>query len=135
MMAATANLKFYQRGPVPGSRYDYPVAAGVRIFRHAIVGVTASLEAVPAGNADCVALVGLALDPADNRTGAKGSKRVIVGTGVFQMDDAFASVGAADIKSAVYASDDDTLSLTALEGELPLGTIDAIDEEGVWVRI
>ena len=136
-MALAKNSTPLQRGPVLGSRYDMPVAPGVRIFRGALVGVTEDYAAVPAGHVDCAGGLGIAMDPADNRTGQKGSKRVIISTGIFNMTEALAvaSVSAPNIKGPVYASDDDTLTLTALNGEVLIGTIDAIDEEGVWIKI
>ena len=134
-MSAKESVRFYQRGPEPGHCYDYPLAAGVRIVRNGIVGVTASLEAVPAGHPDAVTAVGLAQDAADNCTGGRGDKRVIVGTGVFEMSVALPDATAADIKSPVYAVADDSLSLVGAFGQKPIGRIDAIDEEGVWVEI
>ena len=135
-MAATKDQVFYQRASEPGARYEYPVAAGVQIFKNAIVGLNAAFQAVPAGSANAVAVVGLASDPADNRAGNSGDKRVIAKTGTFEMSDAFAAApGAVAIKGQVFAADDATLSLTNAADELLLGTIDAIDEEGVWVSI
>lgn len=134
-MAATLNLKMPQRGSSGGSRYDYPVEAGVRIFRNTFVGLTEELTAVPVGHADCFCALGVAVDPVDNRTGQSGAKRVLVATGVFNVGDALAGATVPNIKGPVYAAEDDTLTLTDASGEWLLGTLEAIDEEGFWVRI
>ena len=130
-MAARANQNFAKRGDHNGARYDYPVAAGVRIFSRAIVAVTASLKAVPAGHTDAEAVIGLANGHADART--TSGLRVEVEKGCFLVP--LPSAGAADIGKAVYAVDDNTLSLDPTGNRLKAGFIEAIDEEGVWVRL
>ena len=133
MAAATHDLDIPRRMPVSSSSYGYPAKAGVRIFKRAIVGITAAKLAVPAGTAECVALIGLATMSVDNRTGADGVEQVQADKGVFRMP--FATATPADIGSAVYALDDQTLQLTNANGALRLGIIEAIDAEGVWIKI
>ncbi len=113
--------------------YGYPLAAGAQLFKNAIVAVTAGLEAVPAGHANEVALIGLNELSVDNSTGAAGDQNCKLLRGVFKMPVAGAT--AANIGATVYALDDETLQLTNAGGELPFGTIEAIDAEGVWIAV
>lgn len=132
-MAATYDRSLQLRGGSDRASYGYRPAQGVRIFRNAIVAVTANLEAVPAGHADAVAVVGVAEGGMDNRTGEANDRFVYVRRGVFRLD--METATAANINAPVFASDDDTLLLTNENGELQVGTIDAIDAEGVWVNV
>lgn len=133
MAAATRDLSIPQRMPVLAHSYGFPVKAGIRIFKSTIVGITADKLAVPAGTAGCVALIGLAELNVDNRDGVDGDQQVTAKKGVFKMP--FPAAVPANIGAAVYALDDQTLQLTNGGGELKLGTIDAIDAEGVWIKI
>lgn len=133
MANTTRDLDIPQRMPVVGSSYGYGVKGGIRIFRKSIVGITAGKLAVPASTAGCVALIGLAENHVDNRDGADGAVPVNLLKGVFKMP--FAAAVPADIGSPVYALDDQTLQLTNANGALRLGSIEAIDAEGVWIRI
>lgn len=72
--------------------------------RGTIVGLNAGNEAVPVGHASCVCAVGMALGPADNRTGQAGDKRMLVGTGVFNLDGMLLAASAANIKAPLWAS-------------------------------
>ncbi len=133
MTAATSDLNIPRRMPVSSPSYGYPVKAGVRIFKRAIVGITAAKLAVPAGTAGCVALIGLSAASVDNRTGIDGAEKVTADKGIFPMP--FPAATPADIGKPVYALDDQTIQFTNAGGELRLGVIDAIDAEGVWIRI
>lgn len=128
-MAATKDIESPER---PGNSYGYPALAGIRIFGRSIVAVTAALEAVPAGHASAVRIVGLAEEQVDNRDGATGDRPVRALRGVRKFPVAGAT--ASNIGATVYALDDDTLQLTNAGGELAAGIIDGIDAEGVWVR-
>ncbi|MEN3794395.1 hypothetical protein [Fulvimarina sp. MAC3] len=134
-MAATKNINTPLRGPMSGSRYDYPVASGVRIFGGTMVGVNAAKEAVPIHNASAVAFVGIALDPADNRAGAAGAKRVLVGRGVFDGGALFVGAVAADINLPLYVVSDDELTKDEVAGSYLAATIEAVDEESVWIKV
>lgn len=114
-----------------GDAYGYPVLAGVRIFGGTMIGVTAALAAVPAGHVSAVALVGFAEEAIDNRDGATGDQMINAKKGVTLIP--LAGATAADIGKTVYASADDTFTLTA-GALLVAGTIDAIDADGVWLK-
>ena len=133
MVAATRDLDIPQRMPVSGHSYGYPVKAGVRIFKRAMVGITADKLAVPVGAAGCVAVIGLATNAVDNRTGVDGEVQVRVDKGVFRMP--FAAAAPSNIRAQVFALDDQTLQLTNANSALLAGTLDAIDAEGVWIRL
>lgn len=129
-MAATRDRALKQR---TNDRYGYPVLAGVRIFGKTVGGITANQEAVPAGHANCVKIIGLSEEHADNRDGATGDVMLNFLKGTHQFPVAAATV--ANIGATVYAADDDTLRLTnaSVPAELPAGKLEAIDADGVWV--
>lgn len=135
MAAATQDLSIPQRSTSVSSRssYGYPLKGGVRVFKRTIVGITAAKVAVPAGTTGCVALIGLADRNVDNREGLDGDRLVKLDKGVFLMP--FPAATPADIGATVFALDDQTLQLTNANGALRLGTIEAIDAEGVWISI
>lgn len=133
-MAATRDQRIAQRLPgMAGHSYGYPPKNGVCIFKRAIVAVNASLQAIPAGTTGAVAIVGLASEQVDNSQGKAADRKVIADKGVFNMP--LPAATPANIGAAVYAVDDATLSLDGAGGKLKAGTIDAIDAEGVWVKI
>ena len=132
-MAATSDARRPSR---TGDRYGYPAKAGVLIFGASIVAVTAALEAVPAGTAGAVAIVGLCEERIDARPQVaveEGAQIVqaLREIRLFPVDGATA----ADRGATVYAVDDATLSLDDAGGtRLEAGTIHGIDADGVWVR-
>ena len=127
-MTASNDIKRPSRS---GKAYGYPVLAGVIIYGHTAVGITANREAVPAGHASAVKLIGFSEERIDNRTGQTGDQIVKIEKGVFCIPLAGAVV--ANITAPVYASADDTFTLAA-GALLQIGTIDAIDAEGVWLK-
>jgi predicted RecA/RadA family phage recombinase len=129
-MAATNDIRRNMRS---GDRYGYPVLAGVTIFGGSVMGITAALAAVPAAHASCVALIGIAEERIDNSAGATGDQYANAKKGIF--DITLAGATAADIGSPVYASDDETFTLDAAAGaNLQIGTLHAIDADGVWLK-
>lgn len=127
-MAATNDLSYVER---QGDAYDYPVLAGVIHYGRGGVGVTAAGYSVPAGHASAVALVGLADERVDNSTGANGAVRVRAKKGVFKIP---LAATPANVGAKVYMSDDNTFTLTA-GALLSIGTIDAVDAAGTWLKI
>ena len=88
---------------------DYPVVASDIIYEGAIVGISSGYaRPLQAGDT----YLGVAVETVDNSAGAAGAKNVRVATTIpFVMDVA----GVSDVTSVtlpVYASDDDTLTLT-----------------------
>ncbi|WP_375591042.1 capsid cement protein [Hoeflea alexandrii] len=129
-MAATNDIRRRERS---GDRYGYPVLAGVIIYGGTAMGVTAALAAVPAGHVNAVALVGIAEERIDNSAGATGDQLANAKKGIF--DIVLAGATAANIGDPVYASADDTFTLDDAAGaNLQIGTLHAIDADGVWLK-
>lgn len=127
-MAASDDI---QRKKRSGDSYGYPVLANIKLYQGAMVGITANKEAVPAGHASAVKLVGFAPQRVDNTGGATGDRKTNIDKGVYQI--ALAGATVANIGAAVYASDDNTFTLTQ-STYLQAGTIYAIDADGVWLK-
>lgn len=127
-MAASNDLDYTER---QGASYEFPALADTLYYGRAGIGVTAAGVAVPAGHANAVKLVGFSAERVDNRGGAAGAQRVRVKKGVFRIP--LAGATAANIQAAVYMTADDTFTLTA-STNLQIGTIDAVDADGVWLK-
>lgn len=95
-----------------GEKEDYPVIASDIIFEGAAVGENASGYARPLVAAD--PFLGFADRKADNSAGAAGAVNVTVKTrGRLKVPVVGASAITANDRPAVYASDDDTFTLTS----------------------
>lgn len=127
-MAASSDIRRKWR---KGDSYGFPVLAGVRLFGGTMMGVTAAGAAVPAGHVNAVALIGFVEESIDNTGGATGDQIANARKGVTNIP--LAGATPADIGKTVYASADDTFTLTA-GSLLVAGTIDAIDADGVWLK-
>jgi hypothetical protein len=126
-MTATTDIYLDRR---KGDSYGYPVLAGVKIYGRAAVGITANKELAPAGNVNVVALLGLAKERYDNTNGATGDIYGEAEKGVFNIP---LAATPADIHKPVYATADDTYTLTA-STNLQIGVIDAVDAAGTWMK-
>lgn len=104
---------FFSGNPI---REEYPVVAADIIYRGAAVGENASGYSRPLVAADV--FQGFAVAKADNASGAAGDLRVTVEQkGFVELDISGAAVTTND-RVAVYASDDDTFTLTATSNSL-----------------
>jgi hypothetical protein len=92
-----------------GDMSEIPVIASDIIYEGAIVGDNGTFQARPLVGGD--RFVGVAQRKADNSTGAAGAVNVLV-RAKGHIVGSFAAIAAADMGKAVYASDDDTLSIT-----------------------
>ena len=128
-MAATNDLNYQERD---GKAYAFPALAGVKIYGRAAGGITANKEAVPAGHVSAVKLIGLAEERVDNTNGATGDQLVKFRKGTFLIP---LAATPANIGAAVYASADDTFTLSSAGGVLQIGVVDAIDAAGTWLKI
>ncbi len=128
-MSATRDLEIPF---IAGTRFGYPVKAGVRFFGRALVALTATGLAVPAGTAGAVAIVGIAELHVDNRDGADGDQLVSAmrDTRGFEFE-----ATPADIGKAIYAIDDATISLDDTGGKLKVGTIAGLGDGRTWVSV
>lgn len=103
-----------------GDHDDYPVIASDIIYQGAAVGENGSGYARPLNAGD--PFLGFAEGTVDNSAGAAGAKRVRVKTrGVIKLP--ISSIGiTANDRPPVYASDDDTFTLTASTNS-PIGYV------------
>lgn len=105
---AADSARFYELGSVQ----EYPVIATDIIYEGAAVGENASGYARPLQAGD--PFLGFAESKADNAAGAAGAKSVRVRMrGQVQLAVAGATAITANDRPLVYASDDDTFTLTA----------------------
>jgi len=114
-----------------GDREDYPVIASDIIYEGAAVGENASGYARPLEAGD--AFLGFAVDKADNAAGAAGDKNVTVKTrGRAKLAVAGATAVTANDRPAVYASDDNTFTLTSTSNSL-IGYVSRWISSGVCI--
>lgn len=113
-----------------GELEQYPVIASDIIFEGSAVGENASGYARPLAAAD--PFLGFAQRKADNSAGSAGDITVTVRTrGKVQLPIASIAITAND-RPAVYASDDDTFTLTATSNSL-IGYVSRWVETGVAI--
>lgn len=112
-----------------------PVAAAVRLYAGRMVGVNADGNAVPAGNAAAIAIVGIAQEQIDNRDGTAGAQSVNVRRGTFQLKPAAAGITLAAYGKRVKATDDESVSLVGEDAAaIVAGIVRDVDADGVWVE-
>lgn len=110
---AADSARDYQVGEIEA----YPVIAADIIYEGAAVGENASGYSRPLEAGD--PFQGFAIAKVDNSTGSAGDKRVEVKTrGRVRLTVAGATAITANDRPAVYASDDDTFTLTASSNSL-----------------
>lgn len=103
-----------------GDMAEYPVIASDIIYEGAAVGENASGYARPLAAAD--PFLGFAQRTVDNSAGAAGAKTVVVKRkGVIKLPISGLAITAND-RPKVYASDDDTFTLTSTSNTL-IGTV------------
>ena len=119
-----------QRAYQIGDREDYPVIAADIIYQGAAVGENASGYSRPLVAGD--PFQGFAVEQVDNSAGAAGAKNVTVRTkGRVQLAIGSLAVTAND-RPAVYASDDNTFTLTASSNSL-IGYVSRWVSSGVGI--
>jgi predicted RecA/RadA family phage recombinase len=128
-MTATNDLFYLEK---PGQSYGFGVLAGIKLYGRAVVGITSTKLAVPAGHVSAVKLIGLAEERTDNTLGADGDVKVRAKKGVYLIP---LSATVANIGAAVYATADDTFTLSTTGSPLQIGVIDAVDADGTWLKI
>jgi hypothetical protein len=111
---------------------SFQVLATAHVFKGAFVGITAGGYARALAGGD--AFVGLAYEEMDNATGADGDASVRVYTlGDFAHPLAGATI--ADLGAAVYASSDDTLTLTSTSNSYVGFIVDVPSVGNILLRI
>lgn len=113
-----------------------PVKAGAHIYKGSLVSMDAAGYAVPGGDTAGHTFMGVALEEADNGSGADGTLSVRVQTsGVFSFAKA-GSVNQAAVGSKLYIADDQTVApVGTTTNDIPCGRLEALDGSDVWVRI
>ena len=120
-------------GGGPERLYELQMAASTTIHQGALVALNASGLLVPMSTATGLKAVGRAEE--SKVSGASGVTRCKVSTGVFNWENDAGDLVTAAAKGAVcYATDDQTVSITAT-GKSVAGVVVDIDSEGVWVNV
>ncbi|WP_126977461.1 hypothetical protein [Frigidibacter oleivorans] len=137
MAALTANRNTPQLlDPAPAPRRGL-AAAGAMIFAGAMVMRNAAGTLVKGSTATGLVGAGRAEELVDNSAGSAGDAYVVYAPGVFRYANSAGAdeITAADIGNVCYAVDDQTVAKThATNTRSPAGTVEDIDELGVWVR-
>lgn len=133
-MALTADANYNRRGmAATRNEFGYPVAPGEKVFRGSLVGLNSSGQMVRMQTGTPVAFVGVADRNLDNSAGGVASATLVVamkGTWAIPLSGATVS----NTNAAVYASDDNTLTLTA--GSLKqVGTLVGIEGAATYINI
>ncbi len=133
-MALTAGRSLDRRGAEPSAgAFAYSVAASHRVYRGGFVAVTAAGVLVRVGQAGAVRFVGIASRDLDNTAGAAASVgKVTALKGTYPITVPAAT--AANINDAVYATDDNTATLT-VGTNLQIGTIAGIENGQTYVKL
>lgn len=134
MTALTANRYTKHRDGIVTA---HPIKASTHIYKGSIVCSDATGYAVPGDDASGQTVLGVALEEADNSSGANGALSVRVQTsGVFS----FAATGTitqASIGAGLFVVDDQTVALAATTtNDVAVGRLEALDGSGyVWARL
>ena len=116
----------------PGSHHD-PVAAGVVIHSGALIALNGASFAVPATKATNLRVRGVAEHSSNNATGADGAGDIASRTGAFRFHNN-GDINRSHIGDTAYITDDQTVQADAT-GSSPVGRIDDVETDGVWVVI
>ena len=135
-MALTAGFPPKRRGQVPpAGEFAYPVRASTKIFEGGMVGIDSSRNLVPINTAAAlaVAFVGMAARTYDNSAnGSASTDKVSALKGTYLIT--VPGAAAANVNAAVYATDDNTYTLTA-GSNLQIGTLAGFDGAQTFVKL
>jgi hypothetical protein len=114
-MALTSGvLDPVRRGTPPAAgAFGYPIAPSEKIWRGGLLAVNSSGQAQRIQTSGSVAFIGMADKDYDNSASAAAGPAVVADRGTFRL--AVSGASFANIGQNVYASDDNTLSLTNAE--------------------
>jgi hypothetical protein len=106
-----------------GIEVEFPVAAATKIFAGSMVCVNAAGYAAPAADTSGYRFAGVAMEQADNSSGADGAEKVrLRRVGVFEFD--AAALTQAMVGDAMYAADDQTFAnTTGVTNHIEVGTL------------
>lgn len=135
MTALTAARDTPAWGGAPNRSGD--VAAATTIYLGSLVMRDAAGNVVQGKTATGLVGLGRASETVDNSAGAAGDKTVAYEKGTFRFANSASTdlITKAEIGDLCYAVDDQTVAKTDGTGtRSPAGTIDGVDDLGVWVR-
>ncbi len=133
-MALAAGKIRARRGREPsGGAFAYSVKAAAKVWRGSFVCVNSSGAMVLIGAGDAAQFVGIADRDLDNTAGAAVSEQKVTALkGIYAITVPAATH--ANINATVYATDDDTATLTA-STNLPIGTLVGIEAGQTYVKL
>lgn len=135
-MALTSDAKPQRRGQRFGrSDFGYPVAPGEKIFRGGIVCLNASGELVRPQTTGAVVFAGMATATYDNSASASAGPTIVAERGSFALTVGSATVS--NLNAPVYATDDNTFTLTAPTSGFTaeIGTLIGIENGQTWLLL
>jgi len=119
-----------------GKLLSFPVVASDIIYKGALVKINAAGYLAPQAAEAGAASVGVAYELCDNSAGSAGAKKCLVlHKGVFLLTCAGTLVQA-DVGSTVYASDDQTVSVTQASNEVAVGkVVEYVSATQGWIEL
>jgi hypothetical protein len=135
-MALTSDAKPQRRGQRFGrSDFGYPVAPGETIYRGGIVCLNSSGEMVRPQTTGAVVFAGLATATYNNASSAAAGPTIVAERGSYALTVASATIS--DLGKPVYATDDNTFTLTAPSTGFTasIGTLTGIENGQTWVLL
>jgi hypothetical protein len=114
----------------------HPVKASTAIYKGSLVCADSTGYAVPGDDAAGLTLLGVAIEAANNASGANGDVSVRVqAAGVFSFAKS-GTIAQADLGSALYVVDDQTVGLSAaVSNNIAAGRLESLDGSSVWLRL
>lgn len=119
-----------------GTRYTFPVAAGVTLYAGALAAVNAAGFATPGAVATGLKCAGRVERTADNSAGSSGDVAVEVRPGIYRWDNSADAdeIIAADVGAPCFIVDDQTVAKTdGGAARSAAGVVIEVDGGGVWV--
>lgn len=140
MTALSRNVTRRQHGldPIPAQGFAIGVAAAVRIYQYALIGVTQGGYLTPASADASLYIVGVAPEERDNTSGAAGDLTLTPMRGVYYFANSSSTdaIVDADVGRFAYVVDDNTVARTSSGGARPIaGVIAGVDSYGVAVEV
>ncbi len=134
-MALSGNYSPARRGFSTGRRFGYPIAPGEVIYTGGLTGVNASGQSQRIQTAGTVAFVGIAEAGSNNAASAAAGSTIVGQLDCYRLPVPGATP--ANIGAPVYATDDNTLTLTkptsGFEGVV--GYLAGIENGATWVEL
>lgn len=114
----------------------HPVKASTAIYKGSLVCADSTGYAIPGADTAGLIVLGIAIEAADNSSGANGDLSVRVqAAGVFSFAKS-GTIAQADLGSVLYVVDDQTVGLTAATtNDIEAGRLEALDGSSVWLRL